>query len=824
MARHARILAFLAALVTVVAPAVVVTAAPPAAAASFDPGMIIADEVFFAPGAMTAAEVQAFLNQKGASCVPSSSGVVCLKSYRETTPTRPATAQCAAYAGAANESAADIIWKTAQACGVNPQAIIVILQKEQGLVTASGSSLTTTRYTSAMGYKCPTGGTCDPAYGGFANQVYSAASRFQYYADNPGKFTFKAGRDNTIAFHPNASCGSSVVYIRNQATAGLYNYTPYQPNAAAIAAGNKSGDACSSYGNRNFWFYFTTWFGPTTGSAYNPVGGINSLTVSGSTLRLTGWGLDPDTSGPIYVWVTLDGAGRHVVADVPDADVAAGYPEYGGAHGFAVELAAGPGTHTVCAAGSNVGIGNHTSFGCRTAVVLGGTPLGNFEDAASADTGVSVKGWALDPDTADSVYLWATVDGGAGRYVYANAARQDIGAAFPTYGGSHGFSTTIPTTTGPHTVCLTISNVGAGSHLSLGCRTVTVGSLGSGPPIGSLDRVTGSEDGIEVAGWAIDPDTAGPVYMWVTVDGVGRHLLANQSRPDVGAVFPAYGAAHGFSATLATTPGAHRVCVAASNVGAGAHRDFGCADVGGSGGALRDVTFQTFTSSTGVSGKYHLYASTVDDTDSVGLMVQFHGDGAYEFDNPGSAYSLGGATGLRAQAASRNMIMLVARTPDVVGSPTWWESGAANADYARELIQSMALDRYDIDRQRIWLVGYSGGAQFVTRYLLPRYSSLIGGGGSVVFGGGGTPAVTVQPFASGFSSRFRMYWYTGGSDNGSCTGHAYNALGDAQRGSAYYAGLGFSTGLETPAGVCHDLSGRFGSVVGGQLDRYDTVS
>ncbi len=826
MARHARLWSLVVALVTLMTPGLVAMA-PPAVAAdtsAFDPGMIIADEVFFAPDAMSAAQVQAFLDARGTKCVPSSTGVPCLKDYRETTVTRAATAQCAAYQGVANETAAQIIWKSAQACGINPQSLLVVLQKEQGLVNASGSSLTTTRYRSAMGYRCPTGAPCDPAYAGFANQVYNAASRFQYYADNPSRFTFKAGQNNTIAFHPNASCGSSVVRIRNQATAGLYNYTPYQPNAAALAAGYKAGDSCSAYGNRNFWLYFNDWFGPTSGEAYNPVGAISALTVSGSTLRMTGWALDPDTTGPIYVWVTLDGAGRHVLANQADATVAGAYPDYGSAHGWSVELSADPGTHTLCATGSNVGIGSHTSYGCRTAIVLGNTPRGNWEAATAVDTGIRVKGWAFDPDTTGPAYVWATVDGGSGRHLVANASRGDIGRAYPDYGPNHGFDTTIATTNGRHTVCLTISNVGPGAHVSLGCRTVTVGSLASGPPFGSLDRIVGTEEGIEVAGWAIDPDTTGPVYMWVTVDGAGRHVVANRPRPDVGAAYPSYGADHGFSSTLTVTPGPHRVCVTASNVGVGAHKPFGCADVGGSGGALRDVTFQTFTSSAGVPGKYHVFAADVDDTRSVGLLVQFHGDGAYEFDNPTSSYSYGGSAGLRAVAVQHNMIMLAARTPDTVGSPTWWEAGSANADYARDLIQSVVLNRYDIDPQRIWLVGYSGGAQFITRYFLPKYSSMITDGGSVVFGGGGTPAVTVQPFASSLVSGFRMYWYTGAADDGTCVGHEYNALSDAQRGSAYYTTRGFSTGLETPAGVCHNLSGKFGTVVDGQLDRYDAVS
>ncbi len=55
----------------------------------------------------------------------------------------------------------------------------------------------------------------------------------------------------------------SNVNIVNLATAALYDYTPYQPNAAALAAGYGTGDSCSSYGNRNFYLYFNDWFGTT---------------------------------------------------------------------------------------------------------------------------------------------------------------------------------------------------------------------------------------------------------------------------------------------------------------------------------------------------------------------------------------------------------------------------------------------------------------------------------------------------------------------------------------------------------------------------------
>ncbi len=149
----------------------------------------------------------------------------------------------------------------AQACGVNPQVLLVTLQKEQGLVLSTNPSAN--RYNKAMGYGCPDTAACDTQYYGLQNQLYSAARQFQLYVSNPTRYTYRAGQVNSILYHPTNPCGRVSVYIQNGATAALYNYTPYVPNAAALAAGYGSGDSCSSYGNRNFYSYFTDWFGST---------------------------------------------------------------------------------------------------------------------------------------------------------------------------------------------------------------------------------------------------------------------------------------------------------------------------------------------------------------------------------------------------------------------------------------------------------------------------------------------------------------------------------------------------------------------------------
>ncbi|WP_425956319.1 hypothetical protein [Xylanimonas sp. McL0601] len=245
------------------APAAPLAAAPVATALSgsdFKAGNIIADAVFYESGTMTATQVQAFLDKQGSACVAGEQA--CLKDYTVTTPSTAAeTNLCKAYAGATNEPASRIISKVSNACGINPRVLLVLLQKESSLVTKTKP--TTVNYHSATGYGCPDGAPCDAQYYGLFNQLYRAARQYHVYRNNPTRYGYQAGRDNTILYNPNTTCGSSTVYIENQATAGLYIYTPYQPNAAALKNLYGTGDVCSAYGNRNFWRLFTDWFGST---------------------------------------------------------------------------------------------------------------------------------------------------------------------------------------------------------------------------------------------------------------------------------------------------------------------------------------------------------------------------------------------------------------------------------------------------------------------------------------------------------------------------------------------------------------------------------
>ncbi|QCR18673.1 hypothetical protein [Agrococcus sp. SGAir0287] len=246
------------------APAAAIAPLPAAADwRNFNAGNIISDANFYAGGTMSAQQVQSFIESRNSSCT---SGYTCLYQYWQATPTMAGNAYCQPIGGSGGMSAAQIIAAVGAACNISQRALLVLLEKEQGLVTSRAPA--PWRYSSATGFACPDTAPCDSSFGGFFYQVYYAARQFNVYKTFPTSFNHQPAAWNTVLYHPNSACGSSRIYVANFATAGLYNYTPYQPNSAALANLYGTGDACSAYGNRNFWRQWTDWFGdPTSGAS-----------------------------------------------------------------------------------------------------------------------------------------------------------------------------------------------------------------------------------------------------------------------------------------------------------------------------------------------------------------------------------------------------------------------------------------------------------------------------------------------------------------------------------------------------------------------------
>ncbi|KAB1659479.1 hypothetical protein F8O01_06010 [Pseudoclavibacter chungangensis] len=240
-----------------------ISAAQAANGGDFAAGNIISDENFYDGGAMTEQEVYDFLLAR-----VSGGNEYALRNYTQVTPDMPADQYCQAYTGSARDSAAAIIAKVGAACNFSQKAMLVLLEKEQSLVSMSNP--TPGRLAAATGFGCPDTAPCDSSVGGFFYQIYYAARQFQVYKANPYSYNHVPFQTNNVLYNPNASCGSSPVYIENYATAGLYNYTPYQPNQAALNNLYGEGDGCSAYGNRNFWWMYTDWFGSTQAEVSQP--------------------------------------------------------------------------------------------------------------------------------------------------------------------------------------------------------------------------------------------------------------------------------------------------------------------------------------------------------------------------------------------------------------------------------------------------------------------------------------------------------------------------------------------------------------------------
>lgn len=264
----------------------------------FSAGRIIDDSVFVNTTTMGVSNIQAFLNSKVPTCdtqgtQPSEFGggtraqygtangfpppYICLKDYTEN-----------------GLTSAQILYNTAQKYQINPQVLIVLLQKEQGLVTDEWPA--PGQYKTATGYGCPDTAPCASQYFGLTNQLDWSGKMFRAIMNNsPSWYTPYVLGNNTIQFSPNASCGSSTVNIENRSTQALYNYTPYQPNQAALDAG--WGQApCGAYGNRNFYLYFTSWFGGTQYQAGRISSSSTIYAKSSCTIPL----YDPSVVGRLY--------------------------------------------------------------------------------------------------------------------------------------------------------------------------------------------------------------------------------------------------------------------------------------------------------------------------------------------------------------------------------------------------------------------------------------------------------------------------------------------------------------------------------------------
>ena len=315
---------------------------------------------------------------------------------------------------------------------------------------------------------------------------------------------------------------------------------------------------------------------PSTLLFLRPIGSFDSVGITPGFVNVSGWALYQGSAAPAFAHVYVnDRFAGSATATEPRPDVAASVPGAAGGAGYTVSVPVDRAVNTICVyAVAPTGSTGSALLGCRT-VTVDTQPFGSFDAAIATPGGVRVSGWAMDPNNAGSRDVHVYINGAIAGSIRAGNAREDVAAVFPSYGPAHGFDATFAVDQTINNVCTYAINVGPGDHQLLGCRRV----VNNVQPFGSIDVAVGTPDGVVISGWAIDADTSDPIDVHVYVDGAGIALTANGSRPDLAAVFPGYGGAHGYAATVAASPGAHTVCAYAINVRGGANQQIGCRSV-----------------------------------------------------------------------------------------------------------------------------------------------------------------------------------------------------------------------------------------------------
>lgn len=208
--------------------------------------------------------IQKFLESKG-SVLSNTNPEFLVKLHEPTDPALKQALGDPGYASPRLRSAAELIWDAAQSSGINPQVLLVTLNKEQGLITGTFNEYTLQRALDrALGFDCPDNSGCGKLFPGFyyqflgnvdteGNRYLGAAKSLMKSFNQPnGRGPAANGRPaqvgETITLY-NTLGGYTGVFVKqavtllNNATAALYRYTPHVFN-----------------GNYNFWRFFNAWF------------------------------------------------------------------------------------------------------------------------------------------------------------------------------------------------------------------------------------------------------------------------------------------------------------------------------------------------------------------------------------------------------------------------------------------------------------------------------------------------------------------------------------------------------------------------------------
>ena len=225
----------------------------------------------------------------------------------------------------------------------------------------------------------------------------------------------------------------------------------------------------------------------------------------------------------------------------------------------------------------------------------------------------------------------------------------------------------------------------------------------------------------------------------------------------------------------------------------------------GTGGTLTDQKNITWASNT-VSSIYHQKASHLTGNGPFPLVVHLHGDGYEEVTNYGNNVTTSVAYGYEKTATDAGALFVMPRTPDTTNQ-TWYDK-ATSTTWLVNLIK-MIKAQYNVDEQRIFISGYSGGAEELSYNLICDYHTLFQGGGAMMLGGGGANGLTgfTGVPSQKVKDDFLLRWWYGEKDNGvPPSDTSIDAVTVSAGGQKWYQDRGFNTARTMIPGKNHYTS------------------
>ncbi|MGN6609731.1 MAG: C40 family peptidase [Jatrophihabitans sp.] len=207
--------------------------------------------------------------------------------------------------------------------------------------------------------------------------------------------------------------------------------------------------------------------------------------------------------------------------------------------------------------------------------------LGKVTSVVASATGLTVSGYAYDPDSTGNVTVRAILDGRVQLAQTATSvANPNVRARYHT-GSTPGFSFAVPTPSGNHTLCIVAFSIGPGLSTLLNCyalpygTALTSGQQATHSPRGSIATTMAAPGSLTVTGWADDPDFfPRRSVVVVYVDSVSAATITTHAYP---APRPAGAAINSaFATTIPVSTGTHVACVWVVNVGFGSNTFLGC--------------------------------------------------------------------------------------------------------------------------------------------------------------------------------------------------------------------------------------------------------